>query len=167
MLSALKVHKIKRPGGVGWFDVEPVGEDEFGIWLHAARGSAWQAPHDVGTLSLDVLLLISPARYWVAWWVDDPADRRLEIDVCLQPDRVVDGWSFVDLELDVVRHEGGAIEIHDRDEFAIACRNGWIDASQADIAEATAIRLESALRERREPLGDNGWAILEGLRAAP
>ncbi len=161
----MKLYKIKRPGGVFSFDVEAIAEDPAGVWLHLPLGSPCEAPHDAGALPFDVLVLLNPDRCWVAWWVGDPADRRLEIDVCLPPERVEDGWSFVDLELDPIRHEGGIIEIEDRDEFETACRDGWIAAPDAEMAQATAIALEAALHTREEPLGESGWLKLEALRA--
>jgi predicted RNA-binding protein associated with RNAse of E/G family len=64
-----------------------------------------------------------------------------------------------------VRHErGGDIEIEDWDEFADACRDGWISPADAAIAEQTAISLEAALRDRRAPLGDEGWRRLMALQ---
>ncbi len=112
---------------------------------------------------MDCLLLLSPNRYWVAVWVDDPADRRLEIDVCRPPLRESDGWSYIDLELDPIRHEPGKIEIEDRDEFDEACRGGWISADEARIANETAATMEFALKERTEPLGEEGWRRLKSL----
>jgi hypothetical protein len=160
----VRLHKIKRPAGPFSFDVEPLIEDEFGVWLFAARGFRWDAPHDRGTLPLDCLLLLSPDRPWVAWWVDDPADRRLEIDVCLAPKREKDGWSYVDLELDPIRHEGAAVTIEDYDEFDEACRNGWMTPEEAQIANATAAAMEFALLHRIEPLGDEGWRRMAIVR---
>jgi predicted RNA-binding protein associated with RNAse of E/G family len=96
----------------------------------------------------------------VAWWVDDPTDKRLEIDVCLAPERTDDGWSYVDLELDPVRHANGVIEIQDHDEFVVACRDGWITAEDAAIADATAKTLATALQKREEPLAEEGWRRL-------
>src|SRR5262249_42523500 len=100
----------------------------------------------------------------VASWVDDPADRRLEIDVCLAPESEIDGWSYVDLELDPVRHRNGVIEIEDYDKFEVACRNGWITSNEARVAQETAVAIEAALRTRAEPLGDEGWRRLDALR---
>ena len=160
----MKLRKIKRPAGSFFFDVQPIIEDEFGVWLHAPRGSSWQAPHAVGTLAFDAILLLSPERCWVAWWVDDPADKRLEIDICLAPKRELDGWSYIDLELDPIRHEGGIIETEDRDEFEAACRNGWMTPEDARIACATAAAMETALHRRREPFGDEGWRRLDAVR---
>jgi hypothetical protein len=162
----MKVRKIKRPAGIFTFDFRPVAEDGFGVWLHSPRGSAWEAPHDVGTMPFDVLMLLNPDRWWVALWVDDPGNKRVEIDVCLVPIRESDGWTYVDLELDPVRHEDGTIEILDRDEFDNACRNGWIAESDAQMANAVATAMEAALRNREEPLGNEGWRRLDSLRGA-
>jgi hypothetical protein len=160
----LKLRKIKRPAGIHVFDVESIVEDNFGVWLYIPRGSKWEAPHTVGTLRYDFLLLLSSGRLWVAKWVDDPVDRRLEIDICLAPEREDDGWRYIDLELDPIRYENGLISIEDRDEFEIACRNGWITSDEAVVAHETAVAMEAALRKRDEPLGDEGWLRLEALR---
>jgi Protein of unknown function (DUF402) len=161
----VKLHKIKRPAGDFCFTVELVGEDRFGTWLCGRTGAPWTAPHDTGTLPFDALALVNPQQHWVGWWVDDPDDRRLEIDVCLPPERVADGWRFVDLELDPVRHErGGDIEIEDWDELADARRDGWMTPADAAIAEQTATAMEAALRERRAPFDDEGWRRLAALQ---
>src|SRR4051812_1227860 len=141
----MTLNKIKRPGGTFSYEILFLVEDEYGVWLHAPVGTKWKAPHDEGTLPFAVLLLLRRDRNWVAWWVDDPADRRLEIDICLRPERVHDGWAYVDLELDPVRHEGGSIEIQDLDEFDTACRSGWMTAADAEIAAKTSAEMETAL----------------------
>jgi predicted RNA-binding protein associated with RNAse of E/G family len=156
----VKLHKIKRPGGVYPFGIEQVGEDEHGVWLVACRGAQWTAPDDAGTLDFDVLVLIYSGRNYVVWWVDDPEDRRIEIDVCLPPSRTADGWSLIDLELDPIRHESGAVAAYDRDEFVDACREGWISAAEAIIAERSAREAADALEMRRPPFGDEGWQRL-------
>src|SRR6185436_1570614 len=122
----MRLRKLKRPAGAHVFDVRPVTDDEFGVWLYVPRGAKWEAPHDTGTCPFEALVLLNPRHAWVAWWVDDPANRRVEIDVCLRPDREDDQWSYVDLELDVIRHEDGSVEIVDQDEFNTACQDGWI-----------------------------------------
>lgn len=162
--TIVKLWKIKRPAGRGFFDLHPLVEDEFGVWLHGARGSKWRAPsHATGTLAFDVLVLLSPERCWVAWWVDDPGDRRLEIDVCQAPMREDDGWSYVDLELDLVRHSDGTTEIVDRDEFDTACLDGWISEKEAEMANEVTNAMDAVLRSGEEPLGEEGWRRLGKL----
>ena len=157
-----RLSKVKRPGGIYWFDLEHVREDGDGTWLRGATGSRWGAPHASGTLPMPVVVLLMPGRPWVAWWVGDPADRRLEIDVCLPPERTEAGWTYVDLELDPVLHERDSrVEIEDRDEFEEACRLGWMSAAEAALAQATAEERAGALRRRDEPWQQRGWQELE------
>jgi hypothetical protein len=153
--------KVKRPGGIYRFDFQQVAEDEDGTWLCGPIGSAWEAPHDSGALPVAVLVWLAPGRPWAAWWVDDPGDRRLEIDVCLPPERVEGGWRYVDLELDPVWHErDGRVEIEDEDEYAEARRNGWMTAGDAELARATADRCAEVLRDGTEPWPGRGWEML-------
>jgi predicted RNA-binding protein associated with RNAse of E/G family len=163
----LTLRKIKRPGGVFSFEVRLAAEDESGVWLHSIRASNWTAPHDGGNGPFDCLILLSPERYWVACWVDDPADKRLEIDVCLPSERGPAGWSYVDLELDVFQHGDGTIEIIDEDEFNEACRNGWIRSEDARIAHETASAIHMMLYKRQESLWEKGWQKLNDLRQFP
>ena len=161
---AVRLDKIKRPAGVFAFDMEVTAEDRAGTWLYYPRGSTWKAPHDAGTMPFDALLLLTPDQPFVTWWVDDPTDPRVEIDICLPPRATEAGWSFVDLELDPVRHERtGVIEIEDIDEFDEACDQGWIAPEDSQIAMAAAALMRGALGERTEPWGDDGWRRLRDL----
>lgn len=162
---AVRLDKVKRPGGVFAFDMTLIAEDAGGVWLYYPTGSSWRAPHDTGTMPFDALIHLATEQPFVTWWVDDPSDRRIEIDVCLPPTPTDAGWSFVDLELDPVRHEHtGIIVVEDRDEFEDACGNGWISPEEAVVATSTAARMEEALSHRLEPWGDAGWRRLERTR---
>lgn len=69
-------------------------------------------------MPFDAVLLLAELRPCVTWWVDDPHDRRVEVDICLPPQRTDQGWSFIDLELDPIRHERDQrVVTHDEDEF--------------------------------------------------
>ncbi|MEV4822445.1 DUF402 domain-containing protein [Micromonospora sp. NPDC049274] len=159
--TSVRLSKVKRPGGVLWFDLQQVAHDDAGTWLRGPVGSPWAAPHDSGGLSVPTVVLLAADRPWVAWWVGDPTDRRLEIDVCLPPEAVEGGWRYVDLELDPVRHEGdGRVEIEDWDEFEQACRHGWMTSDDATLAQTTAERCAEVLRHGTEPWLGRGWDML-------
>src|SRR5262249_43928966 len=113
------------------------------------------------------LMLLNPTCAWVACWVDDPADKRIEVDICLLPERGSDAWSYVDLELDVFRHADGTVTIEDHDEFDLACRNVWIRPEHARLALETVVELELALRNYKEPFGGEGWGRLDARRSSP
>jgi predicted RNA-binding protein associated with RNAse of E/G family len=107
------------------------------------------------------VVLIAADRPWVAWWVGDPADRRLEIDVCLPPQPIEGGWRYIDLELDPVLHERDSrVEIENWDEYEQACRNGWMSADDAHLAQVTAEERAEVLPGRDEPWLDRGWQML-------
>lgn len=156
-----RLDKIKRPRGLYWFELEEVAEDSHGTWLRAAPGSSWGAPHDVGHLPVTAVVLLSPDRPWVPWWVDDPTDRRLEIDVCLPPSRTAQGWRYMDLELDPVRHEADRrVEIENWDEYEEAVRGSWMSPADAALAESTAYACARMLSRPSEPWQVQGWEVL-------
>lgn len=162
----LRLDKVKRPAGVFEFDAQLVEEDAFGLWVSYPMGSAWRAPHDAGVMPSDAVLLLNTGEPFVTWWIDDPCDRRIEIDVCLPPTATDVGWSFIDLELDPVRHENtGDVEVEDRDEFEEACESGWITLEEATIALTASQRMTQALSKRTEPWGDEGWRRLSRLKS--
>jgi predicted RNA-binding protein associated with RNAse of E/G family len=107
------------------------------------------------------VVLVAVGRPWAAWWVGDPADQRLEIDICLPLEATDVGWRYVDLELDPVLHRpGGRVEIEDWDEYEEARRNGWMSADDADLAQTTAERCAEVLRQGAEPWLGRGWQML-------
>ena len=160
----MRLRKIKRPQGDHFFEVQPWADDEFGVWLFARTGARWHAPHAIGTLGFDVLLLLQADRNWVAWWVDDPGGRHVVVDICLLPVREPEGWSFVDLELDPSRHESGLVDVEDRDEFEAAVQAGWIAPPEAALAEATALVVVEMLGTQAAPFGDQGWVRLDAAQ---
>ena len=159
-MTSIRLHKIKRPGGRYWFDLDQFRQDDDGTWLRGPIGSPWGAPHDSGELPVPVVLLLAEGRPWVAWWVDDPADRRLEIDICLPPERIEGGWRYVDLELDPIRHEHDSrVEIEDWDEYEESLAAGWMSAADGELARTTAEDLAERLRTGAGDWQRRGWEL--------
>lgn len=162
--AIVRLEKVKRPAGLFWYDFEAAIEDGHGTWLYGRTGSRWGAPHDSGNLPVAALVLLHPGRPWVAWWVADPADQRIEIDVCLPPERIGDGWRYVDLELDPVRHEQTArIEIEDEDEYEQSRREGWMSPDEARLARQAAEDGARLLRQQDQSWSARGWQLLDTL----
>ena len=141
--------------------------DQWGTWLHLPRGSSFESPEGPGTMDLDAVAVLDPAHPWVPWWVERPEGRTLEVDICLPPVAISEGWSYVDLELDVMGDEFGFVRLDDEDEFQGACDAGWMSADDAEVAATAARDVELALRRGREPFGAAGWARLIQALARP
>lgn len=164
MGGSIRLSKVKRPGGVYWWDLLQGPSDAYGTWLLGPAGSPWGAPHDSGGLWIPTVVLIAAGRPWAAWWVPDPTDRRLEIDVCQPAEETETGWRYVDLELDPILHLSDArVEIEDWDEYEESVRDGWMSAEDAELARATAEDRAAALRRRDEPWQERGWHLLAEL----
>jgi predicted RNA-binding protein associated with RNAse of E/G family len=118
-------------------------------------------------MDVDAVALLGPGHPWVPWWVDRPEGRSVEVDICLPPEAISEGWSFVDLELDVIGDEFGFVRLDDEDEFQAAYDAGWLSADDAELAVAAAKDIELALRRGREPFGATGWARLIQALARP
>ena len=97
-------------GGEITFTVQPLVEDEHGQWVYGPivrRDGAAQLGSCRSTSRA-----VRPRPLVVTWWVDRPGDRRVEIGHLLRlpPERTTAGWTYVDLELDPIRHED-ALEV--------------------------------------------------------
>jgi hypothetical protein len=148
--GSVRLRKIKGPGGsIGSISSRSSGA----VTGHGCGARSVQhGAHDSGTLSVPVLVLLATGRPWVVWWVGDPADRRLETDVCLPPEGTEGGWRYVDLEVDPVPHERDSrVEIEGWEQYEQACRNGRMSADDAKLAQFNAEDRAESLRCRAEP----------------
>lgn len=155
------VTKVKRPGGLRRFDLEFVQEDEHGTWLFGEVGSHWTSPKGVGVFPNPYVMLLAPGRPWGGWFIDFPHGPVLSIDVCLPAERTLHGWTYVDLELDPVRHErSGLVEVEDWDEYEEALVKGWMSGADGELAQATSEELAEELRQDTAGWIGQGWKLL-------
>ena len=166
-MTRMLLEKVKRPAGIAVREIEVVRDDEHGTWLLIPAGSPWTTPKSTGRMPADLLVLLAPKRPWVTKWWDDDAKRTVEIDVCLPPERTERGWSYVDLELDPVRHEGDEpwVEIEDWDEYDEAVAAGHMSAADALLAREVAEDLAARLRDPADALWALGWQTLRDITA--
>jgi predicted RNA-binding protein associated with RNAse of E/G family len=84
------------------------------------------------------------------------------ITACQWADSIV---TIVDLDLDVVRHRDGSVEVIDVDEFeehrhALGCPDEIVA-----LAEPAAADVDAAIERQDEPFAASGWAWLPGANA--
>jgi hypothetical protein len=102
-------------------DLEPLGEDEHGLWLGGRAGiSMRRGDGEIFPQLHDFVMLVPVSGCWIAS-VNAPSTASsiaVYIDITDRP-RVVDGVVHaVDLDLDVIRQWDGSVAVLDEDEFA-------------------------------------------------
>lgn len=95
-----------------------LAQDEWGTWLWTPPGSqAQRGLEPVQTFDHLNVKLVSPSQWWTAIWNDS---RRFDlyIDIVTPPAWQGNRVTMVDLDLDVIRLNSGAVVIDDEAEFA-------------------------------------------------
>jgi hypothetical protein len=136
----------EEPRLVADWDAEVVGEDEFGTWLFCAAGEIHRRVDGTELKVPSDGVQLMPRTGW--WWRDG---RWIGIDICTPPERGPDGWSYTDLELDLVRRKDGTVVLVEEDEF-----------ERAGLPETVAARARAAAADLSEddPVFARGWEWL-------
>ncbi|MFD6276353.1 DUF402 domain-containing protein [Streptomyces sp. NPDC060209] len=96
-----------------------LGEDEHGVWLGTPQGVPVSSAKGGWTTRSAYVLLAPRDEWWIATFCAEPGPE-MYCDVCTVPEWDADGTVLrtVDLDLDVVRPQGGEAHIEDEEEFA-------------------------------------------------
>ncbi len=126
-----------------------LGEDEFGWWLGDPAGTAWVRGdgRTFSTPTRDVLLVPRGRGHTVMFYEQHPTlDYRLYVDITSVPMWTPDGGLTAhDLDLDVVEHWDGRVEVLDEDEFAEHRVRYGYPAEVAEQALAECVRVADEL----------------------
>lgn len=159
------VHKLKwsRTGGdpdsVLEWTARTIGTDEFGTWLYCPAGHTYRRANGEVVVSESAgVQLMTGGAWWVAWWW--LRDRWIAADVCTPAEHADGTWTYVDLELDVVRGTSGAVSIVDQDEFDELVTGAPLPPAVTRTARDTAEQVRAAMLGEQEPFRDRGWSWL-------
>jgi protein associated with RNAse G/E len=153
-MSGVTIQYFKYPDQLHWrHDTTRLGADEFGVWLGIPAAATVQRGHEPAmAIGRDAVQLITPDRWWSLIYNGDADDFEVYVDIATPPvweadDRV----TMFDLDLDVVRHQDGTVQVLDEDEFLdhqvrFAYPERLIAAARASTAEVVL-----ALKGNREP----------------
>ena len=114
----------KFNGDEHWgYDLEVLGNDEYGTWLGGRRGAHLSKPGTSIRAHDDFVVLIpTDDAWWVATFNKTPGGSSRTIDVYVDittPTTINTGEAFtLDLDLDVIKGVDGSVDIDDEDEFA-------------------------------------------------
>ena len=162
-MSSVHVDFRKWPDQPYWhFDVEPLGQDEFGLWYGVPAGSALQRGEEAPIVHpAHSVMLVRESQWWAAFWNSDRESRHaLYIDVATPPRWLEDRIRMVDLDLDVSRDWEGRTSLLDADEFEAHQRAYEYPGAVIAGAREAGEWLLAAVGERREPFARIGEAWL-------
>lgn len=158
--------RYSKWGGIDhWhFQLEPLGQDEFGWWFFGRQGLTQQRGAEPPVVwPHDFVLLVQAEGCWTACF---NAEYKVEIYVNVTTRPVLEGDTVtaVDLDLDVVRYVGGQVAVLDEDEFAEHQVRLAYPAELISQARETRDWLVEAVSSRTEPFGEAGAGWLARAR---
>lgn len=153
-MRPVTVQFLKNPNHLHWgFEATWLGEDEWGDWISVPAGTVrWKGLETVRPTRAPAVFCAPRGDWWHLHYNGDTTHFSHFIDIVTPPVWVSDNrYEMIDLDLDVVVHQDGTVEVEDEDEFEIhqvryQYTDEMIDGALRATREAVA-----ALEEHREP----------------
>ncbi len=160
--------RYSKWGGIDhWhFQLEPLGQDEFGWWFFGRQGLTQQRGAEPSVVWPNDFVLLVPAEGCRTACFNAEHTVEIYADVTTRPVLAGDTVTAVDLDLDVVRYVGGRVEVLDEDEFAEHQVQLAYPAELISQARKTCDWLVEAVSSRTEPFGRAGASWLARAQAS-
>lgn len=146
---------LKNPDITHWgFEGFRLGEDSWGDWIGVPPGSRrWKGDEEKGPTGAGAVFCVPRGEWWHLHYngMDGNAASHF-VDIVTPPVWLgEERYEMVDLDLDVVLHLDGTVDIEDEDEFAVhQVRYGYTEEMIRNAVETTS-RIAEALRDGEEP----------------
>ncbi len=165
------VQYFKYSGDLHWrHDLVYLGDDGHGTWLGGPAGTTIQRGHEPPKRwPSPFVQLVAPGQWWTLFFNGDHSDDyRIYVDV-ITPATWSQGGrvEMVDLDLDVVLHHDGSVELLDEDEFLEHARLFSYPDWLVDRARVAAAELMIEVEARAEPFGTAGEPWLRMVEGNP
>lgn len=168
-MRPVTVQFLKNPDLIHWgFKAKFLGEDQFGSWVAIPAGTErWKGAEAVRPTGEDAVFCAPHNGWWHLHYNGSTTEFSHFVDIVTPPVWVSeDRYEMIDLDLDVVVHQDGTIEIEDEDEFEIhQVEYGYTEAMISRALEETD-RVVAALTNREEPFFAVAAAWLERLETS-
>jgi uncharacterized protein len=154
MISEVRVTYRKYDGSLHWhLTLRRLGEDEHGVWAGAPPPSTMRkGDGPLVTIPHAHVMLFPRGQWWTAAFNDGQEEPEIYCDITTPADwPSPDEVTMIDLDLDVCRLRGGAVELLDEDEFAEHRLRYGYPADVVSEAEESARWLRAALAGGTEP----------------
>lgn len=161
-MRPVTVQFLKNPDLTHWgYSAYFLGEDEHGSWIAAPAGTErWKGSETVRPTLEDAVFCAPHDGWWHLHYNGRTTRFSHFVDIVTPPVWVSENrYEMIDLDLDVVLHQDGTIEVEDEDEFELhQVRYGYTD-DMVTGALAETERIVQALSERQEPFFEvaAGW----------
>lgn len=150
----MTVQFLKYPDSRHWgFEAHWLGEDQWGDWIALPEGSKrWKGDVDVRPTQEDAVFCVPRGEWWHLHYNGPVTKLTHFVDIVTPPVWVSENrYEMVDLDLDVIVDQAGAVMIDDEDEFALhQVQLGYTD-EMIQRAELETHRIVKELEARREP----------------
>ncbi|MGI8879316.1 MAG: DUF402 domain-containing protein [Jatrophihabitans sp.] len=164
-IAPVRMAFTKWDGSPHWrLDTLRIGEDEYGVWLWAPRGTVNSRPGAEFAATDHTVSLVPRTGNHVIAFCGPDTWVPVYVDMTTQPGWDGDVVTMVDLDLDVVRHWDGSIEVLDEDEFAEHQVRYGYPPEIVELARQSCAEVAAALRGGAEPFGSVGEAWLAKAR---
>lgn len=152
----MTIQFLKNPDLPHWgFEGHALAEDEHGLWVALPTGSRRWRGEEVRSPTATPAVLCFPHRGWWALHYTGLHTRYSHfVDITTQPTWGNGRVEMIDLDLDVVRHRDGAIEVEDEDEFATHQVVYSYTTQMIERARQETDRVVEMLEQGREPFYD-------------
>ena len=160
-MRPVTVQFLKNPDHLHWgFEARWLGEDEWGDWIAVPSGSRrWKGAESVRPTFAPAVFCAPRDRWWHLHFNGTTTDLSHFVDIVTPPVWVSsDRYEMIDLDLDVVVRQDGAIEVEDEDEFEVHQVEYSYSPKMIEAARRATEQVVADLESRREPF----FAVAEG-----
>lgn len=153
-MRSVIVQFLKNPDILHWgFEAHFLGEDEYGEWMAVPAGTMrWKGEETVRPTQEDAVFCAPRNAWWHLHYNGATTRFSHFVDIVTPAAWVSDNrYEMIDLDLDVVRSQDGAVHIEDEDEFEVhQVEYGYTDEMIRRAVEETD-RVVLALEASQEP----------------
>ncbi len=131
-----------------------LGEDDWGVWISVPAGTRrWKgADSSMGPTRMPAVFCAPRDGWWHLHYNGDTTKLSHFVDIVTPPSWVSDDrYEMIDLDLDVVRHQSGLVEVEDEDEFEVHRIQYGYTPEMIRRAEEETQRIVGELQSRHEP----------------
>ncbi len=156
-MRPVTVQFLKNPDIAHWgFEGRSLGEDKYGSWIAVPSGSKrWKGRESVRPTREDGVFCAPHEGWWHLHYNGAMTQFSHFVDITTPPRWVSENrYEMIDLDLDVIVHQNGDVEIEDEDEFQIHQVKYGYTEEMILRAEAETKRIVEELENRREPFFD-------------